>query len=134
MFAGTRVVEPDRVHVGAGSEQRAEERYFRVRRRPVVYWAPAVPRNTPPAQARAGPPAADQSLDLVDPDGIAEFRPGMQQGSERSVASSRRHLARSSYTAAADRCNFSVSSPTTRHSVQGFLLGRSQGGPQSWGR
>ncbi len=29
--------------------------------------------------------------------------------------------------------NFSVSSPTTRRSVQGFLLGRSQGGPQSWG-
>ena len=38
------------------------------------------------------------------------------------------------YTAAADRCNFSVSSPTMRYSVQGFLLGRSQGGPQSWGR
>jgi len=52
----------------------------------------------------------------------------------RSVASPRRHLARSPYTAAADGCNFSVSSPTTRHSVQGFLLGRSQGGPQSWGR
>jgi hypothetical protein len=29
----------------------------------------------------------DQSPDFVDPDGIAEFRPGMQQGSERSVAS-----------------------------------------------
>src|SRR5437763_4426178 len=34
-----------------------------------------------------------QSPDLVDPDGIAEFRPGMQQGSERSVASPGRHLA-----------------------------------------
>lgn len=44
-----------------------------------------------------------QSPDLVDPDGIAEFRPGRQQGSERSVASPRRHLARSPYTAAADR-------------------------------
>lgn len=77
MFAGTRVVEPDRAHLGAGSEQRGKERHFRVRRRPVVHWA----------------------IRLRQIGAISACLP-----------------------------------PTARHSVQGFLLGRSQGGPQSWGR
>jgi len=36
-LAGTAVVEPDRVHVGAGREQRAEERHLRIRRRAIVH-------------------------------------------------------------------------------------------------
>lgn len=72
MFAGTRVVEPDRAHLGACSEQRGKERYFRVRRRPDVHWA----------------------IRLRQIGAISACLP-----------------------------------PTARHSVQGFLLGRSQGGP-----
>jgi hypothetical protein len=36
-FPGVRVVVPDRVHVGPGGEQRAEERHLRVLRRPVMH-------------------------------------------------------------------------------------------------